>query len=235
MSARHEEDGEEMAPANVDLVCNINVRYSEASGSSHYANGLKINEDGLMVYEIEIETATDEGLKVLRKGSKVKENAQALKWCRELGIVSVADYMIGLPHERSEQDIWDGFKILTKQYKPDFAQFGILSLYPNTEVYDQAVEKGLIEGGKWNKWALDPVNTELTVDHWNEFISTQDLVRIQKSIYKKFYFRPFVIFKELLRLRSFHELKTKFIGAIKVYGIKRMSNERHEQRDYYSQ
>ena len=192
------------------------------------------NSGGRMI-SFGIETATDEGLRVLRKGSKVQENAQALKWCRELGIVSVADYMIGLPHERSEQDIWDGFKILTKQYKPDFAQFGILSLYPNTEVYDQAVEKGLIEGGKWNKWALDPVNTELVVDHWNEFISTQDLVRIQKSVYKKFYFRPSVVFKELLRLRSFHELKTKFIGAIKVFGIKRLSNERHTQKDYSTQ
>ena len=192
------------------------------------------NSGGRMI-SFGIETATDEGLKLLRKGSKVKENAQALKWCRELGIVSVADYMIGLPHEKSEQDIWDGFKVLTKQYKPDFAQFGILSLYPNTEVYDQAVEKGLIEGNKWNKWALDPIDTELIVDHWNEFISTKDLVRIQKSVYKKFYFRPSVIFKELLRLRSFHELKAKFLGALKVLGIKGVSNERHVQKDYFSQ
>jgi hypothetical protein len=44
-----------------------------------------------------------------------------------------------------------------------------------------------------------------------------------------------VIFKELLRLRSFHELKAKFLGALKVLGIKGVSNERHVQKDYFSQ
>ena len=106
-----------------------------------------------------IETASDEGLKILRKGSKVSQNIQALEWSRELGIITVADYMIGLPHEKNKSDILDSLNVLIKEYKPDFAQFGILSLYPNTEVYDQAVSKGLIEGDKWNKWALNPVES----------------------------------------------------------------------------
>ncbi len=184
------------------------------------------NSGGRMI-SFGIETASDEGLKVLRKGSKVKQNIQALDWCREVGIISVADYMIGLPHEKSEADVMDSLKVLIKKYKPDFAQFGILSLYPNTEVFDQAVAKGLIDGNKWNEWALDPINKDLVVDHWNEYITTKDLVRLQKTAYKKFYFRPSVILKEMFRVRSFHQFKTKLIGAIKVLEIKNMFNERH--------
>ena len=176
-----------------------------------------------------IETATDEGLKVLRKGSKLKQNIQALEWCRKLGIVSVADYMIGLPHEKSEADVLNSLQVLIKQYKPDYAQFGILSLYPNTEVYDQAVEKKLIDGNKWNDWALDPLKKELIVDHWNEFIPTIELIKLQKMAYKKFYFRPSIILKEILSVRSFHQFKTKFFGAIKVIEVKNMFNERHRQ------
>jgi len=192
-----------------------------------YESLVRFKKSGGRMISFGVETASDEGLKILRKGSKVKQNIQALAWCKELGIVSVADYMIGLPHEKNEKDVWDGINILIKKYKPDFAQFGVLSLYPNTEIYDQAVDKGLIDGNKWNKWVVDPVNNSLVVDHWNEYISTIDLVRIQKSAYKKFYFRPSIIFKELLRLRSFHQFKTKFIGAIKVLGVKKLSNERH--------
>ena len=92
---------------------------------------------------------------------------------------------------------------------------------------NQAVEKGLINGNKWNEWALDPTNQELVVDHWNEYITTMDLVKLQKTAYKKFYFRPSVILKELSRVRSFHQLKTKFFGAIKVLEMKNMFNERH--------
>ena len=121
----------------------------------------------------------------------------------------------------------DSLRVLIKKYKPDFAQFGILSLYPNTEVFDQAVAKGLIDGNKWNEWALDPINKDLVVDHWNEFISTMDLVKLQKLAYKKFYFRPIIILKEIMRVRSFHQFKTKLIGAIKVLEIKNMFNERH--------
>ena len=98
------------------------------------------------------ETASPEGLKVLRKGSTVKQNIDALKWCREFGIVSVADYMIGLPFEKTETDVIESLNVLRKKYRPDYAQFGILSLYPNTQIYDQAVEKNLIEKDKWNKW-----------------------------------------------------------------------------------
>ena len=44
---------------------------------------------------------------------------------------------------KSYEDVLKSIKTVTYEYKPDYAQFGILSLYPNTEVYDQAVEKGL--------------------------------------------------------------------------------------------
>ena len=100
-----------------------------------------------------IETVTQEGLIMMRKGTKVKQNIDALKLCRKHGIVSVADFIIGLPHERSYEDVIHSINTLTHEYSPDFAQFSILALYPNTEIYDQAVAKGLIKDGTWSEWA----------------------------------------------------------------------------------
>ena len=194
----------------------------------------RFKKSGGRMISFGIETASSEGLKVLRKGSKVKQNIEALKLCREFGIVSVADYMIGLPFEKTEADIFESLNVLRKKYRPDYAQFGVLCLYPNTEIYDQAVEKNLIEKDKWNKWALAPLESELIVDHWDEFIPTPRLIELQKIAYKSFYFRPSVIFREFLRVRSLHEIKAKIIGALTVLDFKSIVNERHRNVTTYS-
>ena len=155
----------------------------------------------------------------MRKGSKVKQNIDALKLCRKYGITTIADFIIGLPHERSYDDIIKSIKTVTYDYKPDYAQFGILSLFPNTEVYDQAVAKGLIEDGKWNEWAMDPLNRKLKVEHWHEYVSMEKLIELQKKAYRIFYFRPSVIWKQAKQIRSFYEIKAKIKGALSVLGI----------------
>ena len=176
------------------------------------------NSGGRMI-SFGIETSSEEGLRVLRKGSKLKQNVEALKLCRKHGIVTIADFILGLPHERSYEDVLKSVKTLTYDYDPDYAQFAILSLYPNTEVYDQAVAKGLIKDGKWNEWAMDPLNTKLKVDHWLEHVSMEQLVELQKKAYRIFYFRPSAIWRQLKQIKSFYEVKVKFKGALSVLGM----------------
>ena len=166
-----------------------------------------------------IETSTQEGLQMMRKGTKVKQNIDALKLCKKYGIVTLADFIIGLPHERSYDDVLNSIKILTNDYRPDYAQFSILSLYPNTEVYDQAVAKGLIVDGKWNEWARDPLNAKLKVEHWHEFVSREQLVELQKKAYRMFYLRPSSIWNMMKQLRSFDEFKIKAKAALDILGI----------------
>jgi len=166
-----------------------------------------------------IETSTQEGLQMMRKGTKVKQNIDALKLCKKYGIVTLADFIIGLPHERSYDDVLNSIKILTNDYRPDYAQFSILSLYPNTEVYDQAVAKGLIVDGKWNEWARDPLNAKLKVEHWHEFVSREQLVELQKKAYRMFYLRPSSIWNMMKQLKSFDEFKIKVKAALDILGI----------------
>jgi radical SAM superfamily enzyme YgiQ (UPF0313 family) len=166
-----------------------------------------------------IETSTQEGLQMMRKGTKVKQNIDALKLCKKYGIITLADFIIGLPHERSYDDVLKSIKILTHDYRPDYAQFSILSLYPNTEVYDQAVAKGLIKDGKWNEWAKDPLNAKLKVEHWHEFVPFDQLMELQKKAYRIFYLRPTSIWNMIKRLRSFDEFKIKAKAALDILGI----------------
>ena len=166
-----------------------------------------------------IETSTQEGLIMMRKGTKVKQNIDALKLCKKYGIVTLADFIIGLPHERSYDDVLNSIKILTHDYRPDYAQFSILALYPNTEVYDQAIAKGLIEDGKWNEWARDPLNAKLKVEFWNEYVTKKELIELQKKAYRIFYLRPSSIWSMIKQLRSLDEFKIKAKAALDILGI----------------
>ena len=180
----------------------------------------RFKKSGGRLISFGIETSTQEGLIMMRKGTKVKQNIDALKLCKKYGIVTLADFMIGLPHERSYNDILKSIKILTHDYRPDYAQFSILNLYPNTEVHDQAVAKGLIKNGKWNEWAKDPLNSKIKVDHWDEFVTWGQLLELQKKAYRIFYLRPTSIWNMIKQLRSFDEFKIKAKAALDILGIK---------------
>jgi ribosome recycling factor len=68
-----------------------------------------------------VETGTNEGLKKLKKGVKVEKIEAAFRWCQEIGIITVADYIIGMPWEKNETDIKHSVDFLIK-LDPDHAQ-----------------------------------------------------------------------------------------------------------------
>jgi|ETNmetMinimDraft_13_1059891.scaffolds.fasta_scaffold04773_3 radical SAM superfamily enzyme YgiQ (UPF0313 family) len=173
---------------------------------------------GLRMISFGIETGTDEGLRELRKGSKTGQAHRAFKWCKELKIRTIADYMIGLPFERSADDVRANIDYLLHDLDPDYMQIAILTLYPNTEIFDQAAKKGLIDPGRWRNFCLDP-KPGFTVDHWEEFLSLKELVDLQKQSYKRFYFRPSYIMKSILNTRSAYEFKSKVKGVFKLMGL----------------
>ena len=169
---------------------------------------------GLRMIAFGVETGSDEGLKNLKKGTNVGKISNAFRWCRELGILTVADYMIGIPTERTRDDVVNNLKFLTN-LDPDYGQISILTLYPNTPIYTQAVAKGLVEADRWQKWSMDP-KPGFIVDHWEEYLSHSEIVKIQKMGYRKFYFRPKYIWRSLLSTKSMYEFSAKAGGAMKL-------------------
>jgi radical SAM superfamily enzyme YgiQ (UPF0313 family) len=171
-------------------------------------------EAGCRMISFGVETGSDEGLKALEKGITVKRIKEVFQWCRQLRIKTIADFMIGLPSERTREDVLKNIDFLV-ELNPDYAQVAVLCLYPHTELYRQAVEKGLIEDNKWEEFSLVPT-TNFTIDHWEEFLSTGELVELQKKAYKKYYLRPAYLLKSIFSIESFYELTTKIRGLLKL-------------------
>ncbi len=171
-------------------------------------------KNGLRQISFGVETGSDEGLKILRKQASTEKTSNAFKWCRELGIRSVADYMIGLPFEKSMDDVRRNIDYLI-QLDPDFAQISILCLCPNTQIYDEAIEKGLIDGDRWRKFIQNPI-PGFVFDHWNEFLSEKNLADLHKESYRKFYLRPLFVIRNIFQTRTLYEFKAKMKGLFKL-------------------
>jgi anaerobic magnesium-protoporphyrin IX monomethyl ester cyclase len=174
---------------------------------------------GLRLISFGVETGSDEGLRALKKGTTTAKVRQAFEWCRQLGIQTVADFIIGLPFERTEADVKRNLDFLI-QLDPDYAQISILTLYPNTALFDQAVAEGRIKPGRWEEWALNPTPNFL-VDHWEEHLDLATLTRLQKSAYRRFYFRPRYILRTAMQTKSLYELGAKALGALKLLHVNR--------------
>lgn len=169
---------------------------------------------GCRLISFGVETGTNQGLKLIKKNTSVEKISEVFKWCKELGVKTVADYMIGFPFEKTKDAIKKNIDFLIG-LDPDYAQISILGLFPNTELYNQAIDKGLIKKGKWEAFALNPTQ-DFSIDHWEEFLSTKEVVALQKKGYKQYYLRPKYIIRNIFNTRSIYEFKTKAKGLLKL-------------------
>jgi len=172
---------------------------------------------GCRMISFGVETGSDEGLLLLKKNTSTEQIRNVFRWCRELGILTIADFMIGLPFEKSPDDVRRNVDFLL-ELDPDYAQFSILSLFPNTELFADAARSGLIDPERWSVFARMPT-PGFYVDHWEEFISLSDLLKLQKESYRRFYLRPRYIWRSLMTTGSRHEFASKLRGALKLVGL----------------
>jgi radical SAM superfamily enzyme YgiQ (UPF0313 family) len=171
---------------------------------------------GCRMISFGVETGSDEGLRLLKKNCNIDQIRRVFSWCRSIGILTIADYMIGLPFERSVADVRRNIDFLL-EIDPDYAQVSILSLFPHTELFSDAAREGLIRPERWEEFSCAP-KPDFYIDHWEEHLDIGQLLVLQKEAYRRFYLRPRYIWRSLLATNSRHELKAKLQGALKLLG-----------------
>jgi radical SAM superfamily enzyme YgiQ (UPF0313 family) len=169
---------------------------------------------GCRMISFGVETGSDEGLALLRKNCTIAQIRQVFTWCRDLGILTIADFMIGLPFEESADQVRANIDFLL-QLDPDYAQVSILSLMPHTELFSDAARQGLIRPERWQEFARSP-RPDFHLEHWEEHLSMAELLALQKESYRRFYLRPRYIWRSLLATCSWHEFTAKLRGAMKL-------------------
>lgn len=145
--------------------------------------------------QIGVETHTDEGLQILGKSTTVRQIRETFAAARRAGVGTMAYFMLGLPHERTADDVRGTIRF-ARELAPTYAMFNVLTLYPGTALFQQAVERGLVDHDVWRRFAVAPT-AGFVQPIWDEFLSREELADLQAEAYRSFYWRPSVVLRML--------------------------------------
>jgi len=169
---------------------------------------------GCVRMHLGVEAGTDDGMKFLKKGISTAQVERAISLARRCGIKTAAYFLIGSPHEKTRGDVMQTVDFACRA-NPDFAMFNILAIYPDTELFRMAVEKGLLSGNYWHDFALKP-RRDFEIRFWEEHFRRGELMELLQAAYRKFYLRFPVIVRNLRSLNSFDELRHKAVAGLAI-------------------
>ena len=155
-----------------------------------------------------IESGSEILLEEANKGATLNKAKNIIGYCKKNGLNTSASFMIGFPNETMET-VKETLK-MAKEINPHMAQFVIVTPYPGTRLYDEVKEKGLLEKdysfSGYDAYCVDYLPVIRT-----ETLSSKDLARAQKYIYRKFYLRPYFLIKTLSEIKSL----SQFLNILK--------------------
>ncbi|MDP7420247.1 MAG: radical SAM protein, partial [bacterium] len=173
-----------------------------------------------------VETSTDEGLKAMDKQITLSRIEETFRLNRKVGIMSIAYFMIGCPHERTRDQILENARFAGR-LKADYAVFALYSPYPDTWSYQDGLERGLFKDA-WKDFLVNPSLDNPLPTVWEEHFPQEELLECFKIVHRKFYFTPRVLLNALFTLRGWTDLARKVRGGLSLIKLQLLGDfEKH--------
>jgi radical SAM superfamily enzyme YgiQ (UPF0313 family) len=110
----------------------------------------EMKEAGCVAIQYGVESGSQKILDNIRKGIKVEQIKKAFSITKKVGIKTHGTFMIGLPGE-SKETIQETIELI-KEIDCDTLVFAIATPFPGTVMYNDAVERGMLEEHDWEKY-----------------------------------------------------------------------------------
>jgi anaerobic magnesium-protoporphyrin IX monomethyl ester cyclase len=184
-------------PERVESICdllvdrNLGLLWSASSRIGMLTAELarKLKRAGCTTLYLGFESASQEVLDSLCKNIKLEQAWQTMDVVRKAGLRAIGSFILGCPADTVEtiKKTLRFSRALSLRY----AQYTLLTPYPGTPFYDEALSRGLIAETDWGKYTIvDPV-----VKHPS--ISARKLKQYMGWAYLRFYLRPEYILDEI--------------------------------------
>jgi len=161
-----------------------------------------------------VESGSERILKLIKKYTSKDAIKKAFEWTKEEDIEIRAFFMIGFPTETRE-DILETISF-AKELNPDIAQFMVTTPYPDTELWELCKQYGEINIGDWSNFTFyAPQSAPFTPFS----LKKDEIDELYSKAIKSFYLRPRFVLNQLLKIRSFPDVKRKLIAAKAVLGM----------------
>lgn len=163
-----------------------------------------------------IEAGTERILNLYKKGLKKENVVKAFAACRRAGVETVANFMIGAPTETREE-IKETIKF-AGEIDPDYVEYHVLIPYPYTAIYRQMLKSGQLKKDVWTEHALDP-KPNFIPPLANDLIPTDELFEMLNAAYRRFYFRPSYIWRQLHKVEGMTDMYYKARSAFRLMSV----------------
>lgn len=158
-----------------------------------------MKEAGLRRIIFGIESGVEELLKNVKKFQNLNKVRETVRLCKKMGIETIGLFMLGLPGEKREDTLKTiSFAI---DLDLDFAKFAITVPFPGSELYDGMVKSGKLCRNDWENFTTFNPDPEKLVK-CTDFISSEELLFLQKKASRDFYLRSKMILRQLLKIRT---------------------------------
>ena len=162
-----------------------------------------------------VESASQATLDRLNKGVTVEGIIKECRVAREEGLEPHITIMVGYPWEKRE-DALATLRLARMLMEKGWAvtlQSTVVMPYPGTRLYEEALENGWFRVDPRDYDCFDMAEPVLkTVD-----MKPEEVVRVCDEIYKVF-LSPRYMFRHLIRIRTWRDVKYSVRGAVKVLG-----------------
>ena len=160
-----------------------------------------------------VESASEKVLKQLNKKINISRVKDVFRLAKKKGLITLADFMIGCPGE--DKDATSETVKLALELNPDYVQFSLFTLFPATELYKEALEKGIVKRDVWLEYAKQP-DREFKPPLWDIY-KEEEARALLIGAYKKFYFRTSYMVTRMLGLRSMNEFNKYFKAGLGLF------------------
>ena len=167
----------------------------------------KMKKAGCERIHFGVESGNPRIVRTMNKGISIKQVENAFDICHRVKIKTLAYFMMGNPGETLD-DVKDTLA-LSKRIKPDFMQMTILSPFPATKYYLDALREGVITCDVWKEYALK-INDDFRPPLWSQpggIYSRTELESHLRWFYGQFYLNPRFIWERIKEIRNFGQFK----------------------------
>ena len=163
--------------------------------------------------DLGIESFDQKILDDVRKDLKVESINKCVHNLKKYKIEPEVNVLLGCSPLETKETIKKTTKEVEKM-NVDVVHATICTPFPGTDFRELALEKGWIITGKQDYIPIDPgADSLISYPH----LSREELIKSVKRIYRRHYFSPKYLFKQLISTRSLLELKNKLRAASGIF------------------